>query len=274
MIEEYYNWKTTPGVGDFMMGLNVAYARYGRKRRPITINFHWYHEPDHYHHCEDPETIIERFNYIHNFYYKKDAVKVQHTFNSTNPLNDRWEGFKNGVPRGMDDLRTKWYENAWSFDPKMSLPTDDNKVVIWRPMMNAEVPRLWKRRVTDDEWQIIIDSLEDLGYNVVELEYKTPISEATYHINTCSFTLSYDGMWHYIARNFYKPMIVLSNDAITHFHTRHALRVSTNKTLSYCMNLNSQAWIDKKLISPLDKIFQKAAAAQKQFWEWESNENR
>jgi len=272
--EEYYNWKTTPGIGDWMMGLNIAYRRQTRKNRPVTINFHWYHDHDHYHHCEDPETSIERFNYIHNFYYKTGAVNIEHTFNSTHNalLNNRWQYFKNGVEKLLD-IRESGNTNSWVFDPRLILPTDDNKVVIWRPKMNAEIPRLWKMRVTDKEWDLLIDNLEGLGYSVVELEYKTPISEATYHINTCAFTLSYDGMWHYIAKNFFKPMIVLSNDAVTGFHTKHAVRISSKKTLPYCLNMNSKVKIDGKIISPHDRMIEKSHMYREEFWEWTDNAN-
>lgn len=267
MTEIYFNWKTTPGVGDFMMGLNIAYRRHHRGGMPVTINFHWYHDRDHYHHCEDPETILERFDYIHNFYLNKGSIKIDHTFNSTYYLPERWEFKKDGVPLDF----TPRYEksvNHWSFDQRSYLPTDKNKVVIWRPMMNAEEPRLWKRRVTNEEWQLIIDNLVDLGYNVVELEYKTPVSEVVYHINTCAFTVSYDGMWHYVAKNFWKPMIVFSNDAITGYNTKHALRISSKKTLLYSLNLNSKANIEDKLISPYDRMMEKAEYYRDDFWEW------
>ena len=273
--EEYINWKTTPGVGDFMMGLNVAYGRWGRKRRPVTINFHWYHDKDHYHHCEDSETILERFDYIHSFYYQTGAVKIEHTFNSTNPLEFRFDWTKDGKPLEMDLWNEYKFQrlNTWPFDPKHRLPTDKKKVVLWRAMMNAEQPRLWKRRISNDGWQIIIDHLKELGYNVVELEYKTPISEVTYHINTCLFTISYDGMWHYIAKNFHKPMIVLSDDMVTHFHTVHALRISYRKTFEYCLNLDLTTSIkqggDKvpSEVSPYNYIMKKSAKEDRMFWE-------
>lgn len=253
-----------------MMGLNIAYRRHHNKKHPTTINFHWYHDKDHYHHCEDPETILDRFEYIHNLYHNKGSIKIEHTFNSRYaPLlgDHRWEFKKDGVAIDYSPRYHK-YSNHWSFDPKRYRPTDEHKVVIWRPMMNAEQPRLWKRRVSDADWRLIIDNLEDLGYNVVELEYKTPVSEVVHHISTCAFTVSYDGMWHYVAKNFWKPMFVLSSDMITGFHTKHALRISAIKTLPYCLNLYSEAKIEDKLISPYARMIEKAQYYRDDYWDW------
>ena len=50
-----------------------------------------------------------------------------------------------------------------------------------------------------------------------------------YHIATCKATVSYEGMWHYIAKNYHKPMIVMSADVITQLHTPNALSFSKQK---------------------------------------------
>ena len=77
----------------------------------------------------------------------------------------------------------------------------------------------------DSEWQRLIDRLQDFGYNITEIDYRTPIHEALYHIRTCECCLSYEGMWHYMAKNLFKPHIVLSNSAITRWHTPAAVKI-------------------------------------------------
>jgi hypothetical protein len=47
-----------------------------------------------------------------------------------------------------------------------------------------------------------------------------------YHISTARMVLCYDGMWHYIARNLLTPMVVVSTEGITSYHTPHAVKVS------------------------------------------------
>ena len=47
-----------------------------------------------------------------------------------------------------------------------------------------------------------------------------------YHISTCRQVVSYDGMWHYIARNFSKPTVIVSPEAISKYHTPNAIVAS------------------------------------------------
>lgn len=214
---------TTPGVGDYMFALNRAHwlrrANVGRYRDPVTINFHWYHDEDYLYHYEDPETIVERLDYTKDFYKNYRSIDINHIFNSTDEKlkkeRMRFHGIKN-PDRHM-------YDNTWSFRLDTFKEENRNKVVIWRPLFNAEVPREWKRVVENDMWNNAIDILTDMGYEVVELTYRTQIREVFYHISTCHFVMCYDGMWHYVAKNYMKPMIVTSRSTITKYHTPHAM---------------------------------------------------
>lgn len=249
---ELITWRGTPGVGDFMWALNSAHNYCYEYNTKVTLEFHWEHDKDHLHHFEDPETIIERLEYMHNFYHRKDDVTVAHVY----AQKTRYSGWKfsddlvkedDGSVRIMAKKRPNkkrfWFESGvyhdkegsnkgapnsnWIFREDAFRKTDKRKVVIWRPTFNAEVPRTWKRSLTHEEWDDIISLLRQGGLNIVELTYRTPISEAMYHISTCRQIVCYDGMWHYIARNFCKPMIVMSSEGITSYHTPQAIK--TNK---------------------------------------------
>lgn len=266
MIKEL-NWGTTPGMGDVMMGLNCAYRWSAEKNLPLKLNLHWFHDDKHLHHFEEEETIIERCDYIRQLYLEAD-VEVNHVFNS------------NRTELTLPERRYDWLNvrrnrevNNWPFRPNTFLPDDESKVVIWRPIFNAEIPRYWKRTITNSEWDFVIYNLQNMGYNVVELCYRTPIREATYHINTCNFIVCYDGMWHYIARNFFKPMIVASHDAITRYHTRQAIPLAKNKFVSYVSNIHTPTVIKGEMISPYDHMKRRAALHKDIFWFW-YNEHR
>ena len=56
--------------------------------RKVNLEFHWEHGEDYLHHFEDPETIIERCNYIHNFYNQQDRVEIHHIFNADGRYRD------------------------------------------------------------------------------------------------------------------------------------------------------------------------------------------
>lgn len=249
---ELITWRGTPGVGDFMWALNSAHRHAYVTNQKVELELHWEHDEDYIHHLEDPETIIERLEYIHNFYHRKDDVTVKHVFNEKTRYSD-WK-YKDDVTKEMDgSLRVMaitrpnkhrfWFEsgkysdetggttpkNDWIFREDAFREINNNKIVIWRPLFNAETPKTWKRELTNDGWDDIINQLVAAGLHVTELTYRTPIREALYHISTCRLVLCYDGMWHYIARNLYRPMIVISNEGVTNYHTPHCVRTSHNK---------------------------------------------
>ena len=70
MKREKVSWRGTPGVGDFMWALNSCYAYAIRDNVYVDLEMHWEHGEDYYHHFEDPETIIERMEYIPNRFNK------------------------------------------------------------------------------------------------------------------------------------------------------------------------------------------------------------
>lgn len=244
---ELITWRGTPGVGDFMWALNCAHNYCYQYNKKVNLEFHWEHDKDYLHHFEDPETIIERLEYMHNFYHRKDDVKVTHVFAQKTRYSD-WKYSDDCVL--MDDGRLRiaainrgsksrfWFQSGvytdemggkiphadWIFRENAFLETDRRKVVLWRPTFNAEIPRTWKRMLTNDQWDAIIRSLVGAGLYVVELTYRTPIREAMYHIATCRQIVCYDGMWHYIARNYAKPMVVVSPEGITKYHTPQCIR--------------------------------------------------
>lgn len=245
---ERVTWRGTPGVGDFMWALNCVHLHAYQTNTKVNLEMHWEHGEDYLHHFEDPETIIERMNYIHNFYHRQDDVMVTHVFNSQGRYSDwsfqddvvhekdgrsriqatgrtknRFE-FESG--RYSDRPTEKAPDNDWLFRKDAFQSVDANKVVIWRPTFNAEIPRTWKRLLTDRQWDDIIKKLRGQGLNITELTYRTPVREAMYHIATCRLVFCYDGMWHYIAKNFAKPLAVLSSEGVTKYHTPHAIRVS------------------------------------------------
>ena len=258
------NFRTTPGMGDIMHGMNIAHKWSYDFNKPLILRFHWWHDKEHLHHIEDPETLYERFCYISNLYLKAN-ITYEHVFNSqeTKYKSHKYKYDWMGQARGR-------HVNRWSFDPNVFLPTNRQKVVVWRPTFNVERPRLWKRIIGNNVWDDVIFLLKDMGYEVIELCYRTPISEATYHINTCNFIVAYDGMWHYIAKNFYKPMIVISKNNVTLYHTPQCLRVGHKKFLKYIIDLYTPFDVKEtgEIISPYDLIHRKAKNHNNNFWEW------
>ena len=218
-LSDTIDWKGTIGVGDFQMGLNACHMTAHLLGRPVTMNVHWAHDEDYLFHCEDPETIIERFDYLHSRYHRQEEVIVNHIFNSDDKdvFKYRWRGLDRvGRPRGTPIVGL----NSWSFRPDTYRPVDNNKVVIWRPFANATPAPRWKKTFTEHDWYKIVEWYlkSKHKYNVVELDYRTTVREAFYHLSECRFFVCYDGMWHYVARNFCKPGVAVGDSGIIRYH--------------------------------------------------------
>ena len=247
---ELVTWRGTPGVGDFMWALNACH-RYAADHniRKINLELHWEHGEDYLHHFEDPETIIERCNYIHNFYHQQERVEIHHIFNA----NGRYRDWKyaddvvneNGVNRVKavnahaqknrfwfqsgyynDDRGSPAPNNDWIFRQDAFQEYDPKRIVFWRPTWNAEKPRTWKRLFENDDWEQLIIHFKAMGFDMHELSYRTPASEAMYLISTARMVICYDGIWHYVAKNFARPLAVISGEGVTKYHTPNALRLN------------------------------------------------
>jgi|TARA_B110000908_G_C10210727_1_gene430082 hypothetical protein len=222
---EKVRWRGTWGVGDFMHSLNVCHNYCFYNNTKVNLEMHWQHDEDYRHHPDDPETIIERMSWIHDQYYRQDDVVVTHVFNSdlfqsgnTNPdkQKDRFYFDSNAYDPSSAP------PNDWVFKPEVYLPKK-KKIVIWTPHYNSEPPRKWKRFLTKDDWAGIIKLLRWKGWILVELTYRTPVRDAFKQIQEADFIFCYDGMWHYIARNFSKAMFIPSWEGITKYNTPMAM---------------------------------------------------
>lgn len=246
---ELVTWRGTPGVGDFMWALNACH-RYAADQnvRKINLELHWEHGEDYLHHFEDPETIIERCDYIHDFYHDKDRVEVHHIYNAQGryrdwKFNDDVVLESNGEKRIAAIMRKKarfWFEsghytdklgdrapeNNWIFRKDAFQEYNPKRIVFWRPTWNAEQPRTWKRQFTNEDWDQLIRHFKALGFEMHELSYRTPASEAMYLISTARMVICYDGIWHYVAKNFARPLAVISSEGVTKYHTPNALRLN------------------------------------------------
>jgi hypothetical protein len=249
-------WKGTPGVGDFMSGLNVAHVNAFLLNKPVTLNMHWFWKVKEPYHFEDPELTIERLEYIHNFYKDQHMVKVNHIFDSTDS-----KVYVNITRGGTERLMRSGtfarfqVNNWWHFreDAKLDpLPTDQNKVVFWRDTFNADIVRPWKRLINHSEWDRMMANFQVNGYEPVELTYRTPVREAMYHINTCQFCVCYDGLWHYIAKNFHKPLIVVSRSSVTRVHTPEALTLEEKNWEHYSKSFSEHKM--RHIIFPTNRV--------------------
>ena len=210
-------WRGTWGIGDAMMALNVAHNYSFTHDTPVKLEMHWSHDEDFILDKRDTQTIVEQQKFLHDQYYQNDRVELTHVFKTTL--------FDYSIPYVQDMRRDKarWYFDEivnrnivkfmnWPFKdipkPKNSFMIEDNlKGVCWTPMHNSEPPREWKRDLTEEDWKLSKERFGSIA-DITEISYRTPVQNAFQIIKESDFVFCYEGMWHFIARNFAKPIVI------------------------------------------------------------------
>lgn len=223
-------------MGDVMAMMNIAHAKtHIFNANHNTIIFHWFTPEGYQYHFEDPETIQDRIDYIHNFYSEKKKLKIVHQYED--PINEELYDFlfQYRIVTEHDYNNREVKANFWTHRPdasriwKLKNPYQITykKVVFWRPTFNADLSRVWKRALSHEDWSENIEYLKKMGYEIVELTYRTPIREAWYHLCTCEYAMYYDGMWHHMSTGLFKPSIVVGMSSIAYYNSVNAIPVRT-----------------------------------------------
>lgn len=190
------NWRSKEGYGDFITGIGYAYSSTIKYDRPVHIVFHWPNPKDHLLSLEDKESIFYRFEYIKDFMRPAENVTISHEFSSVPEYR-----FINELEE-FNPLHGLWY-------PKNEVKEEHGLVVFWSSQHNLEFPGYHKDPLYD-HWNVIIKQLKSIGYNVVEITYRTPISEVMDLMSRCEFGIGYEGMIHQLFKFMWKPLIVAS----------------------------------------------------------------
>lgn len=225
---ERLRFRGTWGVGDALLALNIAHHYSWQNNKKVHLEMHWEHGEDYLESPDDPETIIQRMEWLHDQYHCKDDVKLTHVYHS----NLFVSGNKNS-----DKTKKRFYfdsgfsdddgypKNHWVFKKELFRGRRvKKKIVFWTPTYNTEPPRKWKRFLTNDDWWCIIKLLRREGWILKELTYRTPVKEAFEEIRDADYVICYDGMWHYIAKNFAKPIFIPSWESVTKYHLPHVIQ--------------------------------------------------
>ena len=108
-----------------------------------------------------------------------------------------------------------------------------NKVCFWRyDLDNLSYKRkdIFTHEVygkqqlyTSQEWCELYEYLNS-KFELIELEYRTPIREVYYHLSTSEFCIGYGGMYHNLCTSLNKPFISLLN---TERYTKRHLNITS-----------------------------------------------
>lgn len=185
-------WGTGIGYGDFVTGLGYAHTSAIKYQTPVHIEFHWNHSKDYLFSPLDPETIVQRYEYIYSIMRHLPQVSVSNIFNSNNDFR-----FYNQLDE-FNPMHGLWYTDIPD-------KTKKRHVAIWTTDFNISFPGIYKDPV-NKRWNDIRAKLSD--YVLEEITYRTPVKEAIEIINRCEFGIGYDGLAHQLFKFMWKPLFV------------------------------------------------------------------
>jgi hypothetical protein len=185
-------WGTGVGYGDFVTGLGYAHTSAIKYQTPVHIEFYWNHSRDHLFSSLDPETIVERCNYIYSIMRQLSQVSINHKFD----VNPDFR-FYNQLDE-FNPMHGLWYTDIPNHTKK-------KHVAIWTTDFNVSFPGHWKDPV-NKRWNDIRAKLSE--YVLEEITYRTPVKEAIEIINRCEFGIGYDGLAHQLFKFMWKPLFV------------------------------------------------------------------
>lgn len=192
----FITWRGGIGYGDTLNAITYSYSCTIKYNQPVYTNIIWPFPGNYKHSKNDPETVVDRFNYVastmvqgtHQVFFNHAFINKKTPFRYINNLDE------------ANPLQGVWYHNQTQ--------TTTKKVVLWSSRHNAEpVDRVKDPSI--EQWDYLIQWLTYIGYGVVEVTYRTPIKEVIQHINECCVGIGYDGMIHQFFKYLWKPIIVV-----------------------------------------------------------------
>lgn len=192
----HIQFRSNEGYGDFITGLSYAHSSVIKYQRPVKITFHWPNPKDHLLSNIDKESILYRFNHVLEWMKPVDGLTIAHRFSSV----PSWR-FINELEE-FNLVHGLWYQSK-------KLPTKQKLVVHWSSKHNLTFPG-YEKDPLYDHWDDIVDHLKSVGYDVVEVTYRTPIKQALELMAQCQFGIGYEGMIHQLFKIIWKPTIIAS----------------------------------------------------------------
>ena len=186
-------WRTGVGYGDFVTGLGYAHSATIKYRVPVSIEFYWNHSRDFLFSHNDPESIVDRCDYIYSIMRYSPMVEVKHKFNTKADFR-----FYNQLDE-FNPLHGLWYTDL----PMLTKP---KHIAIWTTENNVEFPGILKDPAYR-HWNEIREKFND--YVIEEITYRTPVKTAIEIIQRCEFGIGYDGLAHQLFKFMWKPLFVL-----------------------------------------------------------------
>lgn len=272
---------------EMTMVLSYCYtlARYYEKDLEVEVLWSDYYLEDnlYYKNWDETESSLDRFNFLHSMIEFKGDVKIHFNHKILEGGLAVGEKFKKQfykekcVPfhKLMQGLanRDECQDNRVLLWPlRNCLERIPNKVTFWKPTF---VHKMWGQ--ADDvkwvggpgrmkyshllyyynEWNEILENLKN-SYDVVEIEYRTPVREVYHHLSTSQFTFGYNGICQSISVGLSTPTILCSFKPTSNLDYDH---------LIYSTEVSPSLFEDKVYIEKIVDIARQKVSPFRGFYE-------
>jgi hypothetical protein len=275
---------------DIIRGLSCAY--YYAKLNEIDLNVEvvWLEQEIddkfYFKGWEENESILEKFEYIHslrdfmydrkiNFDHKivskselnkvrREQTKFIHNFIKTKHPLEKWTRQENQIRPELDFKGIIW--------PLKNIhKRERGKLVLWRPTFNHDLQinkensfgwhthsHVWIKKALFqyEEWNAVISNLQE-NFNVVEIEYRTPIREIVYHLSTCEVAYGYSGLCQNLSVCLNTPTMMLDFKNSTNECYDHLIEERSVDLYSKKEYVQQHITIAKEKVKPFREWFEK-----------------
>lgn len=251
-------WEGTYGYGDAVSCITNALWRNhiaSRSNTKVLVQWHtnrkWY-PPQRKYHPDDPETIIDRWNIIKDYFIGGEQIDYM--------MGDlEYQGNERDRPR----FKHRWNVNQWwstLWDHKFEMH-DGGYICVWIPSHNVDdltdefgtryKDPLSAVRVNRDDpsnqWPTLISSLEKQGA-VKYIHYRMPVEEVFKTVAGASICYGYEGIGQVIAKNMWKPMVTYSDLTSVSSRTGAPWQTINHRVTDDDVNVDWMIDLQKKMI--------------------------
>jgi len=202
-------WKGKIGYGDIVSPICYAYNLSHKLNLNVNLTFRWEYDSQQKIVDSDPESLWERACFIEQMCYRaKTKVNIIHKFNyplDINHTNYDWNINKEDI-----------FHNYWF--PKFPNKQSSNLIVVNSTIGNKlslkEYGKDWKDPAAKF-WPQIVEKLKSKGYDIVIVDYRTPIKILFNFLSEARGFVGYHGTAAWPARFMHVPSILLADSTLT-----------------------------------------------------------
>lgn len=200
-------WKGKIGYGDIVSPICYAHNLSHFLKEKVNLTFRWDHDEFKKIADSDPETLAERADYLASIVDVRDTdVVVSHSFND--PLDINHTNYDWNVV-GRDPYHNYWRANAGHSN------TPTTKLIVvnstrFNQQSLKQYGKSWKDPVAE-QWEYLVDEMKYIrGFDVVEVNYTTPIAQLTEMLRYAQLFIGYHGTAAWVARYIGTPTVMFS----------------------------------------------------------------